>query len=222
MVSLITAVFFCSATAWADTVYLKNGRSIQGFVLEENSDAVVCDVGFGRTKFPRVDVLRIERSSTEQSDKLRRLWDKRKKELEGKVRNKEFEPKDVRLVDRGSHVFVDVQINRKTRATLLLDTGSSLVLLSQKMMKELGMKPVPLEKASEIEVADGRRVPAVYLRLESLKVEGVEARDVDAAVLLEEETNTRYGDGLLGMSFLNRYNFQVDQKRKKLILEKLR
>jgi len=54
-----------------------------------------------------------------------------------------------------------------------------------------------------------------------MEVQGVVARKVDCAVLLDDTGDLGFGDGLLGMSFLKRFNFTVDQKQKKLTLEKL-
>jgi predicted aspartyl protease len=53
-----------------------------------------------------------------------------------------------------------------------------------------------------------------------VKVENVEAEDVPAAVLTEAITRPGYEDGLLGMSFLNRFTFKVDYNSGKLILER--
>ena len=54
-----------------------------------------------------------------------------------------------------------------------------------------------------------------------LEVQGVVAKKVEAAVLLDDTGGLGFGDGLLGMSFLKKFNFKVDQREKKLTLEKL-
>jgi len=51
-------------------------------------------------------------------------------------------------------------------------------------------------------------------------VQGVEAKGVGAVVLPEGAAFTRGEDGLLGMSFLRKFNFKIDHTTKKLILEK--
>jgi len=70
-----------------------------------------------------------------------------------------------------------------------------------------------------MQTADGRIIDAKFIILDSVSVEGLEVKNVEAVVLLEEST-MNVGDGLLGMSFLNRFNFQIDTVNKKLILEK--
>jgi len=86
--------------------------------------------------------------------------------------------------------------------------------------KKLGIDIGKLKNESKATMADGRQVNARFFILESVKVEGVEAQNV-AAIILPQEADIGYADGLLGMSFLKRFNFKIDQKNKKLILEKL-
>ena len=70
-------------------------------------------------------------------------------------------------------------------------------------------------------MADGKQINAKQIVLDSIKVENVEAQGVEAAIILDEISDAGLQDGLLGMSFLKKFNFKVDQRNKKLILEKL-
>ncbi|MFH1398429.1 MAG: hypothetical protein ABIH27_07770 [Candidatus Omnitrophota bacterium] len=54
-----------------------------------------------------------------------------------------------------------------------------------------------------------------------MTVQGVEAKEVDAAVLLDEVAGIKFKDGLLGMSFLKKFNFKIDQANNRVILERL-
>jgi len=87
--------------------------------------------------------------------------------------------------------------------------------------EELGINLDNIKPDMKATVADGRQVDAKRIVLENVKVENVEADNVEAAVLLGEEGGVDIGDGLLGMSFLSKFNFKIDNKDKKLILEKL-
>jgi predicted aspartyl protease len=73
----------------------------------------------------------------------------------------------------------------------------------------------------ELIVADGRKIHARYVVLDSVSVQGVEARKVEAAVL-SEDRDPNMKDGLLGMSFLKRFKFNIDLQNTKLSLEKPR
>ena len=111
-------------------------------------------------------------------------------------------------------------LNEKVEVSLVLDTGASIMMLRKDVVEKLGMDLDNVKPDMQAQLADGRKVDAKHIILESVKVQDSQAQNVDAAVLLDEAGIT-FGDGLLGMSFLNRFNFKVDQKEKKLILEKL-
>jgi predicted aspartyl protease len=73
----------------------------------------------------------------------------------------------------------------------------------------------------ELIMADGRKTEAKMVILESVSVQDSEIKNIEAAVLPEKDSAAVPEDGLLGMSFLKKFNFKIDQKNDKLILEKL-
>ena len=56
--------------------------------------------------------------------------------------------------------------------------------------------------------------------LQSINIQGVEVRDVDAAILLDDKGAFEGASGMLGMSFLKHFNMKVDRRENKFILEK--
>ncbi len=70
-------------------------------------------------------------------------------------------------------------------------------------------------------LADGRRTAAKVIILESVRIQDVEVNKVMAAVMLEDISDPSLRDGLLGMSFLNRFNLKMDLKNMKITLEKI-
>jgi len=214
---ILSALWY--ANVCADTIYLKNGREIEGFAKNEDSNAVEVDIGFGTVKLRWDEVERIEKSSLEESSALREKW-QRKKERD--AREREYGPQQINVAREQGHIIVDAVLNKKVTATLLMDTGASYVVVSQDIWKKLGGSGAANETILPMQLADGRKVNARLSTLDSISVQGVEARDVPVAILSEEATGSiGFKDGLLGMSFLNRFNFKVDQKNNKLILEKL-
>jgi len=228
--------------AGADTIYLKNGNSVEGLIIKEDNQSVELDVGFGTIIFDRQEIESIYKSSQEETAFLHREWRKqqeetkrqqlkrqqdllrarRKRRLEAEKRLK---LKELEYSQTREHIIVDALLNKKVKARLLLDTGATTVLLSSRIAKELGMETSGTKKETgKARMADGREVEVNYVVLESVNVQGVEAENVPAAVLLEEtasdDTALPY-DGCLGMSFLNKFNFQIDSENKKLILERL-
>lgn len=225
----LAAVFVREAQP--DTIYLSNGRSIEGIIDKETEDQVSLNVGFGTVKFRRLEIKDIYRSAPKELAGIRERWAKdrkieqerwRKKEEERKEaeRKKKLAPKKVGFVEVNDHIMVNALLNKKVQATLLVDTGATLVLLSKsvadKIKKETRLTEGDIIK---LQVADGRKVDARLILLDTLSVESAEAENVIGAVLLEPEEDI--GDGVLGMSFLNKFNFQIDNSEKKIILKKM-
>ncbi len=226
--------FFISnfiASAAADIINLRNGRSIEGLIEKENEEGVVLDVGFGTVKFNNGAIVSIDRSSPEEAALIRQEWKRqrqlekerwlrREKEMEETRREKELEPQEVGFSKYAEHAVVEALLNKKVKASLLVDTGASVVLLSGRVAKRLGLKnDITIDDMVKLQLADGRRIDARYITLDSVSIEGIEAKDV-GAVILEDDSEADIYDGLLGMSFLSNFNFKIDTVNHKLILER--
>src|SRR5437867_11976844 len=75
MGSLSVFVFFC-ATAVADTIFLKNGRKLEGIVTRETDKVVEIEVGFGSLKITRDEIESIERTDDGGTERLKEKWKK--------------------------------------------------------------------------------------------------------------------------------------------------
>jgi clan AA aspartic protease (TIGR02281 family) len=228
----LSILLFISKGSWADTLYLKNGRNVEGIIKSEDADSVSLDIGLGVVGFRKIDIDRIYRSNQVESEILRQKWDKqrinriKKQEEDAKIeaakaKAEDLKPKQVLVSRESGHIYVQARLNDKIPAELLLDTGASLVLLSSEIGRRLGIDKDRESNIIKMQVADGRQVNAKYVLLDSLKVQGVEVKKVDAAVLLDEAAGINFKDGLLGMSFLKNFNFKIDQSSNRIILEKL-
>lgn len=217
-VFLLLFTFF--SLAFADTIYLKNGRSLEGFIIRQDSGSVDLDVGIGVVKFEESEIERIVKSTSDESLTLRKNWEDNKIRAEKLRLEKERAPKDINLVEIHGNIIVNVLLNQKAAVGLFLDTGASLTVISETVAKSAG---IDLEKEKNIvrlKVADGRLVDAKLIVLKSIRVESSGAENVEAAVIPDQLASTGVGNGVLGMSFLKRFNFKVDYSNKKLILEK--
>jgi len=209
----------------ADTLYLKNGRNIEGLIKAEDEQGVDLEVGFGTVRFSRSQIERIERSSAGESTSIQKKWEEKKqkaldKEKEEQLK-KELEPKQVDVQQQSGHVVVDVLINKKIKASLILDTGATYVVLTHAMAQKMNVDLDDVPGANvEMVLADGSKVKAKYMLLDTVSAQGVEAKNVAAAVLPADVADAKFKDGLLGMSFLKNFVFKVDQKNNKLVLEK--
>ena len=144
------------------------------------------------------------------SDDLAMLADQRRKDSEGII---------IPLVPDGQgHLLADVLINNKIHASLVVDTGSPVVMLTSSFIQKLGLNLSQSNEQGYVEVLNGK-YKAVAVSLDSVQLGRAQAGDVNATVLLEDSKEIK--DGLLGLSFLSKFHFTLDQTGQKLILRKL-
>ena len=210
----------------ADVIYLKNGRSLEGIIKTEDENSVELEVGFGTVKFQKEQIERIYKSHPEELRQIERDWQRQRIEAEAARTKREQEealkPRKVEFSDEHGGIFVNAVLNKKVEASLLLDTGASFVMLTKKLAQGLGIDLDSKKDLMQLQLADGRKVDTMRVILDNVKVEEVEAADIEAAILLEDVGDYGFKDGLLGMSFLNRFNFKIDYEKKELILEKFK
>lgn len=123
----------------------------------------------------------------------------------------------VKLTRRGSSLTTDVLLNRKVNVELIVDTGATDTVISSNLAKKLG---ISLNKGRNVlcQVADGRTVNARQINIREVRVGGARVYNVQAVVLDSGELGEN--PGLLGMSFLNNFVFQVDAEKQLLVLQK--
>ncbi len=101
--------------------------------------------------------------------------------------------------DLSGHYRAEAFING-VKTPVLVDTGATDVSISRRLANELGIQS---NAAARTQTANGEAV--VYMtRLASVKLGGIEARDVAAII-----ANDLGEDMLLGMSFLNRMDVRL-------------
>ena len=209
----------------ADTIYLKNGRSIDGVVSKEDNEGVELEIRGGSIKFQRSEVDRVSYSSDAENYSLRNQWEGQKQKFESKLtghqEEQEHEPREVGFSRDSQGIRLTALLEGKVEVSLVLDTGASFVVLRRSVAEKLGINLDNAQPDSRLIVADGRQVNAKRIILKSIKVEDVEAQNVEACIMLDDFQGPGFGDGLLGMSFLRNFSFKVDYKERKLTLEKL-
>ena len=123
----------------------------------------------------------------------------------------------VRVTPQG-HVLVPVTFyhrGKSVTATLILDTGATNTIISEKTAAELGFQGEECERGSA-RVADGRRVPSYEMILDSIKVGHKELSRAPVAIIPFTGERDDH-DGLLGMSFLKAFRYQVDLSGQKIV-----
>lgn len=221
--AILVMNFFISPLR-ADTIYLKNGRTIEGFILEEKPESVLVDVGFGKVGLKRSEIEGISRSDEKDSGQLRDKWLRQKAVSLERAKEEKLKevsaPKYVTIVDEHGQIVVEALLNRKVKATFFLDTGASLMVIKESVAQKLGLDAADIKEEMKLKLADGRETSAKRAVLTSVSVQGVEAQNVDVAILAADVQDPSLKDGLLGMTYLKNFNFKIDQKNKKLILER--
>lgn len=126
------------------------------------------------------------------------------------------EPSRIPLTQEGQHYIVRGLINQDHPVALMLDTGASISLLSQETFEQLGLET----QASFIETirlnTAGGVVNSSLYQVSSFEISGYILKDMHFAV---SPYFSSAHDGLLGMNYLGRFKFYIDQADNSLKLE---
>ncbi|MDH3256057.1 MAG: TIGR02281 family clan AA aspartic protease [Nitrospinota bacterium] len=117
---------------------------------------------------------------------------------------------------RGGHYVVEVLINGTVSADFIVDTGASMVVLSERIGKRLGVYYNTQLPTIGMSTAGGK-VEAPLFVLDSLKIGDAEVFAVEASTNPHMEGM----DGLLGMTFLSAFKVEMDQQNAEMILKPL-
>ncbi len=126
---------------------------------------------------------------------------------EQKIYTIEYEETDHRL-------DLQVTLNDAHTFTFMLDTGASFVVLSRETAEQMGYDPDKILPRLYFSTANGM-ITSRLIRLESVKVGAAIVRDVTAVV--QEEHNLGF-QGLLGLSYLNEFDWSNDTMNEVLTL----
>lgn len=119
------------------------------------------------------------------------------------------------LKARGFGYCVDAVVNGDIRLNMLVDTGASFTILAVSAASRLGV--TNLEELPRMPVSTAGGVTWIYLvELESVKVGEAEAVSIEGGVSDQVAGGL---DGLLGMSFLGEFVYQVDGPGEKMSLK---
>ena len=120
------------------------------------------------------------------------------------------------LQTRGNIAVVQVRLNDSAYASLVVDTGSTLTVISHDVARELGIdiEGGNFQKA-HFQTMNGV-VSAPVVTLDSIQINGMEIRGLQASVHdISPEVS-----GLLGMNFLGHFRMDIDHKNSLLHLER--
>jgi clan AA aspartic protease (TIGR02281 family) len=119
----------------------------------------------------------------------------------------------VKLTPRGAHYLVSSVINHEIEATLMIDTGASFTVIDQALLNTLS-EPARYIDTLHVNTANGL-VEAQRYRVQSFRIGQQKVDDFDILVI-----NNHTGFGLLGMNFLEKFKFNINQQLDELELTK--
>lgn len=133
------------------------------------------------------------------------------------LKDSEPEEAEVELLKKGEVWVTDVLLNGKIYRRLVVDSGSSFVLISPQTAKELGIVVDENTPVIPMTTVSGY-ILTPLVTLKSVQVGKAEAEDIEAVIYGLPSG----GGGLLGNSFLNKYRVTLDSVRGKMVLASMK
>jgi clan AA aspartic protease (TIGR02281 family) len=117
------------------------------------------------------------------------------------------------MQQKGNQFFVKAILNGNLEVNLLLDTGATILVLSEEIGESLGFNRLDNMPQIEAETAGGKIwTPLIFI--ETAEAEGAKAFALEA--IIDPKLNKI--DGLLGMEFFEQFKMILDRKKSQLIL----
>jgi clan AA aspartic protease (TIGR02281 family) len=126
------------------------------------------------------------------------------------------DPQSIPLSRQGEHFIVQAVMNDTFKVSLMLDTGASISLLSERAFEALSRySEVVYVKDLQLNTAGGIVTTSIY-QVDQFTIQGYTINDFIFAV---SPYVSEGNDGLLGMNFLSAFDFYIDQNNNLLILK---
>lgn len=120
--------------------------------------------------------------------------------------------REVPLGGDGTRWVVQATLNGSARGNFLVDTGASVCVLGPTLAQRLRLRPG--SASVTLQTANGQ-VSVPVVALQTVDVGGNRAYDVDAVV---HNAVAPPLDGVIGLSFLNNFSYEIDPRRRMLRL----
>lgn len=208
-----------SAPARADTVTMEDGRTWKGLIVAHTERDLKLDLGFDVASLEKKKIVSFKCSDAAERGRLKKELDSKRLRRDTLLSRRDGGAREAPLINEGGHVFVEATLNGHAKARLFLDTGSTVTILTPEAAARAGLSMDDAGRPIEIVTSDGRKNPTKMLTLDSLSVGGAEVRHVDVVIVKHRNGKPLYGDGLLGVSYLSRFDFKIDYRRRVLVLE---
>lgn len=124
----------------------------------------------------------------------------------------------VHLKRAGGYELVELTINDNVPATMLVDTQARYTIISEDLAQQLNI--LLSTHTSDVQfLLNGQRAKAPLVNLASVKVGGMEVRNIPT--LIYDLSEAEQIDGVLGMSFLKHFQVEIRDDQQLFVLTKL-
>jgi len=124
---------------------------------------------------------------------------------------------EIPLKGHGRMLVVEATINDRLTGRFLLDTGATFCVVSKDTARRAMIKGRAGDRKIRLTTASGV-IEAALAEARKVEVGRATARDVEVAVV--DDDPTPGFDGLLGLSFLNRFSYSIDPEKGVLRLKR--
>jgi len=146
----------------------------------------------------------------EKWEKIKQQW----KAKDEKDRLSKLYNIQIPLEKYGKHYLIKARINDSIKLNLILDTGASSVSVTSSIM---GKYDFHIAKRN-VSTSTGNGIAKKHIYLvDKFSIEDVDLYDFNVGELRNYKSNK---DGLLGMSFLEKFNWEIDEENNILFLNK--
>lgn len=120
---------------------------------------------------------------------------------------KNLYPIQIKLTKYNKHYLIPITINNTLKLNLLFDTGASQINIKQKFLKDINYKIV--KKDLTFNTANGN-IKSDLIQINTLQVGSYILNDFKIQIL--KNYKSKNNDGLFGQSFLNLFDWKIDQQ----------
>ncbi len=122
------------------------------------------------------------------------------------------------LEKQGGQLWINVAINNQPVEKMIVDANASILSMPQDFADRLGIEAKKGDPSVTVNLADGRKIPGKLVKLASVRVGNFTAENVECVILGDEAMQAR---PLLGLSFLNEFQFRLDVEKSELKLVRI-
>ncbi|GJL62602.1 MAG: hypothetical protein NPIRA04_12560 [Nitrospirales bacterium] len=118
----------------------------------------------------------------------------------------------------GGGWIIAVELNGLYSANLLVDTGATVTSLSENLAFDMGLTADPRYAPISAETANGTTT-AWLTQVQTIRSGEAELKNLQVAILDFSNLSQKNISGLLGLNFLNNFEWQLDPEHERLILK---